>query len=217
MISYPGYRRPARAGAIEPAPAHPQEVERLASLCGLMLLEGESEPLFDGVARRAAELCGAPVGLVTALRGEDQLFLGREGTSVWGNARDESFCAHTILGPEPLMVPDTRLDPRFATLSVVAGDPFIRFYAGATIVDADGLPLGTVCVLDVEAREASPETLAGLQRLAALVGDVLEARRLALEFLGPEPTPFELMRALDRMTRILEPFLARDGFLGATA
>jgi GAF domain-containing protein len=45
-------------------------------------------------------------------------------------------------------VPDTTKDPRFDCNPLVTGDPHLRFYAGALLETREGLPLGTVCVLD---------------------------------------------------------------------
>jgi hypothetical protein len=42
-------------------------------------------------------------------------------------SREYAFCAQTILGAEPLLVPDATVDPRFRDNHMVAGPPFIRF------------------------------------------------------------------------------------------
>ena len=60
---------------------------------------------------------------------------------------------HAILQPGLFIIPDTRLDPRFADNPLVTGDPHLRFYAGALLETPEGFPLGTVCVLDYKPRE----------------------------------------------------------------
>ena len=47
-----------------------------------------------------------------------------------GDEPRRSFCVHTMYGGQPMEVPDAALDDRFVTNSFVAGEPFIRFYAG---------------------------------------------------------------------------------------
>jgi signal transduction histidine kinase len=54
----------------------------------------------------------------------------------------------------------------------------LRFYAGASLKTAEGLPLGTVCVLDREPRQLRPDQLDALQALARQTMTQLELRRL---------------------------------------
>jgi len=75
-------------------------------------------------------------------------------------------------------VPDTLLDERFRHNPLVTGEPHLRFYAGASLRTADGLPLGTVCVLDTQPRELSSEQAEALQALARQTMAQIELRRL---------------------------------------
>ena len=66
--------------------------------------------------------------------------------------RDVAFCAHTILSPDLLEVPDTREDARFADNPFVQRDPGVRFYAGAPLITPNGQALGSLCVIDLVRR-----------------------------------------------------------------
>ena len=55
--------------------------------------------------------------------------------------------------------------------------PKLRFYAGALLETPEGLPLGTVCVLDYKPRELTSEQEFTLQALARQVMAQLELRR----------------------------------------
>lgn len=77
------------------------------------------------------------------------------GTDINATPIEESFCAVTIQRPgEPLIVQDAKADPRFATLRTVTGQPFVRFYAGISIIDRNGYALDALCIADRTPREA---------------------------------------------------------------
>jgi two-component sensor histidine kinase len=60
---------------------------------------------------------------------------------------------------------------------LVAGEFGLRFYAGIPLTTHDGHGLGTLCVIDKEPRDFTPEETEILQDLAAVVMDELELRR----------------------------------------
>lgn len=192
------------SSSVSRVPLHPQEAERLDALCGICVPDEGRDLLLDRVAESAAALFDAPIGLVSFVRERDQLFAGRTGTDLEGAPREESFCAHTILHDGPLVVEDAREDPRFAHLEVVARPPHVRAYFGAPVLDVTGLPLGSVCVLDVKPRQATFQQLVGLERLAAKVGVILETRRLVRETLGGSGSDYR-GRTLRRLELVLAP------------
>lgn len=194
-----------------PAPYHPREFDRLASIVGLRLGDAEGEPAFDGIARRAADVFGAAAGAVTIVREHGETFLGNCGMPHDDAPREDSICAYTILSPGPFVVEDLLADPRFAGMTHVVGDGGFRFYAGAPVFDPAGLPLGTVCVLDRQARRTPVGALAALRGLAERAGVLLEARRFVVDLLGPNPHPVALRGAFDRLAAILDPLFAEPG------
>ena len=109
----------------------------------------------------AGALCDTPVALVSLVEATRQVFLSRSGVDLSETPRDTSFCAVAMHDNGITVVPDATQDPRFAAMSLVTGKPHVRFYAGAPLVADDGVPLGSLCVLDTRAR---PEGLTALQR-----------------------------------------------------
>lgn len=77
-----------------------------------------------------------------------------------------------------MLVPDATLDDRFDCNPLVAGDPGLRFYAGALLKTAAGLPIGTLCVLDFKPKNLAPHQRSALRTLANQVMAQLELRRL---------------------------------------
>lgn len=138
---------------------------------------------LSAIAAFAARLCDTPIALVSLVEEERQRFLARNGIDAAETPRSTSFCAHAMLEPAPLVVPDATADPRFADFALVTGAPRIRFYAGAPLVSSEGIPLGSLCVIDSVAR---PQGLTDLQReglevLARGVMQRLQSHRADLE------------------------------------
>lgn len=125
-------------------------------------------------------LTGAPTAFVNVVDASLVTELVAAGTTGGQqHAAEDTFCAHVVKAPEQvLVVPDATRDPRFANLPVVTGEAHIRFYAGTVILSPDGVPIGTLCVMDKLVREDFPEaTRQGLVTLAAAVTARLELRQ----------------------------------------
>ncbi|MFM2056972.1 MAG: hypothetical protein RLY71_1357 [Pseudomonadota bacterium] len=159
----------------------PDETARLAELAACRILDTAPEQVFDDIAALAAQLCAAPIALISLVDQDRQWFKAQVGLAVPQTHRDLAFCAHAILVPDEVMlVPDASEDERFFDHPLVSGDPGIRFYAGAPIVTPTGQALGTVCVIDQQPRELAGGQIEALRRLARLAGSLLQARRRAV-------------------------------------
>jgi GAF domain-containing protein len=151
-----------------------------AQLDGMQVLDSDEEEAYDELTRLAARFCNAPVALISLLDGDRQWFKSRVGTRLRETPREHAFCSHAIQLPQQVMVVnDASTDARFAFNPLVTGEPHIRFYAGAPLVTSDGHALGTLCVLDSQARSLQRGQIEMLQFLARQVVSRLEARRLA--------------------------------------
>jgi PAS domain S-box-containing protein len=159
------------------APLPSDEVERLAVLRSLNVLDMPPEEAFDELTNLAATICQTPVALISLVDESRQWFKSRVGWDQTEAPRDGSFCSHAILGPDLFVVADTRSDSRFVDNPLVAGDPGIRFYAGAPLVMPDGHTLGTLCVMDYRPRELSAAQNQALRTLSRQVVALLRLRQ----------------------------------------
>ncbi|MDN3566785.1 PAS domain-containing protein [Paeniroseomonas aquatica] len=186
------------------------EARRLAALDTYAILDTPAERAFDDVVKLVASLCDAPVAVVSLVGGDRQFFKAEVGLGVRGTPVDMSICAHAILQSGLFVVPDTRLDPRFVNNPLVTGEPFLRFYAGAPLETPDGVPLGTLCVLDYQPRPAglTPAQEFALTVLARQVMTQLELRRALLQREASERRFRQLADAMPQMVWSARP----DGF-----
>jgi ribonuclease BN (tRNA processing enzyme)/CheY-like chemotaxis protein len=154
------------------------EVQRIAALRRLNVLDTAREERFDRITRLAAALFELPISLISLVDGDRQWFKSACGLDVRETPRDESFCAHAVLSRAPLVVPDALLDDQFADNPLVVDMPRIRFYAGHPLFVSDGSCIGTLCLIDTRPRQLDERGLALLRDMAQLATSELERRSL---------------------------------------
>lgn len=162
---------------IRPNKPH-NEAERLAALRRYEILDTPQEAAFDDLVMIASAVCGMPMGSVSLIDADRQWFKARLGLGDSETSRDSAFCAHAILNPDEVMVvPDAMEDPRFRDNPFVVSHPGIRFYAGAPLLGTEGLPMGTLCVMDRQPRKLEKHQIEALNALSRQVSRLLELRR----------------------------------------
>src|SRR5688572_21596882 len=158
-----------------PIPAN--EKKRLEALRLYQALDAAPDQAFHDIAAIAAQIANAPVALISLVGETHERYEANIGFTGNGVPRQESFCTHTILGTEALVVEDATADARFAQNPHVTKTGGVRFYAGAPIVDREGHGLGSVCVVDTKPRQLAPDKVDVLMRLARTAMRLLEQRR----------------------------------------
>ncbi|CBS89221.1 putative diguanylate cyclase/phosphodiesterase (GGDEF and EAL domains) (plasmid) [Azospirillum lipoferum 4B] len=215
MTPFPPLPAPQQAPQFAPLsasmPSMPlREEDRLAALQRYELLDTPEEPAFDQITRLAAKLLNVPIALISLVDRDRQWFKSRVGLPARETPREQSFCAHALQSESLLVIGDARQDHRFAANPLVTGDPHIRFYAGAPLRTADGLTLGTICVIDDQPRPAlSPEEEETLRDLSAMVMAHIEARR-AVGYLHPVTSLSNRFRLLADIDALLAASAGED-------
>lgn len=156
------------------------EKARLDALNAYGVLDTPAERNFDDLAHFAAELCDAPVALVSFVAADRQWFKARVGFEPSETALNSSVCRFVLHEPDLLVISDLQTDARTLANPLVTGEPHIRFYAGAPLRTAEGQVLGSLCVIDTAPRPEglTPRQANNLRRLAQQVVDQLELRRM---------------------------------------
>jgi len=156
----------------------PNERARLDALMSYKILDSFPENDFDAITKLASEICETPISLITLVDKDRQWFKSRLGIDLSETKREYSFCAHAIKTPEEnFVVENPETDLRFFDNPFVTDAPFVKYYAGVPLVDADGFALGTLCVIDTKPKKLSDFQLHALEILANQVMKLMELHK----------------------------------------
>lgn len=151
---------------------------RLKDLISYDILDSEQENDYDELVQLAAQICNCSSATITFIDKERQWFKARKNVPHPEGPRDISFCAHTILQDDDIMVvTNAKEDERFYDNPDVINGFKIGFYAGASIISSAGYRLGTVCAIDKKPKaELNLEQQIALKIIANQVSKLLELR-----------------------------------------
>lgn len=153
------------------------EHARLELLRQYSILDTAAEPAYDEITARAAEVCQAPISLLTFIDRDRAWFKSRTGLDIREQPRDTWLCAHAICQDDLFITPDMLADERFSHHPAVTQKPHLRFYAGMPLLSPEGLALGALCVIDRKPRELTTDQCQTLRHLAKSAVFLLEIRR----------------------------------------
>ncbi|QNF35946.1 GAF domain-containing protein [Adhaeribacter swui] len=153
------------------------ETKRLQALDEYQVLDTEDEEQYNNLVALASYICGTPISLISLITHNRQWFKAKVGLPISETPRSHSFCQFAIESDDVLEIPDALEDIRFYSNPLVTGNPNIRFYAGAPLVNSEGHRLGTLCVIDTEPRELSEAQKLALATLSEQVVAHFELRK----------------------------------------
>ncbi|MBT9384887.1 sensor domain-containing diguanylate cyclase [Pseudooceanicola sp. CBS1P-1] len=154
------------------------EKGRLAALERKAVLDTPHEEPFDRIAEIARLVLKVPMANVGLVDAQRHWLKAASGISLSEIPREASFGNHTIQSECPLVVPDTLADPRFRDLPPVR-DLGVRAYLGVPLHTSEGFNIGALSAFDVKPRAFTPEDVAIMRHLAALVMNEFELREIA--------------------------------------
>ena len=147
------------------------------SLSDLGLIDAEPDAAFANLTELASCLLGAPVALVSLIDvdRDRQVFKATTGCAFSETPLSHSFCRHVVGTNEPLMIADAKEDHR------VWNNPAIdllgfRSYLGVPVVDPDGNPVLSLCVVDDRPHAWNEQDLSMLKRLARCASDTVRLK-----------------------------------------
>ncbi len=143
------------------------EADRLAALARYRILDTPAEAAFDDLVLLAADLCASPSAAIVFIDADRHWV--KAALNPHDDPRHTALCARAAAQADPLVIENLAEDP------AIGGPP--GFYAAAVLRTPEGLPLGTLCLMDEQPRQLSERQRAHLQALARQVMALLELRR----------------------------------------
>jgi len=152
------------------------ESERILAVRRYDILDTPPDGAFDRITALAARRFNVPIAIISVVDTDRIWFKSHHGLSVQQIDREPGLCASAILNETAHVLEDARTDIRSLANPLVAGDFGLRFYAGVPLRTSDGFNLGTLCVIDKQARTIDQGQIDDLTDLASVVIDQLELR-----------------------------------------
>ncbi|OAD46114.1 sensor histidine kinase [Polaribacter atrinae] len=155
------------------------EKERLDVLKNYNILDSLPEEEYDAITKIASIICNTSIALVSIIDENRQWFKSAHGIEgVTETPREVAFCSHAILDPNELfIINDASKDKRFFDNPLTVNAPNVIFYAGAPLNSSEGVPLGTLCVIDNKPKILTDNQKDSLKLLPKQVVVLLELRK----------------------------------------
>jgi two-component system, cell cycle sensor histidine kinase and response regulator CckA len=182
------------------------ETARLEALHQYQILDTSPEQAFDDLAFLAVQTCATPIALINFIDSNRQWFKAKVGLDVQEMPIEIGFCPLCLEQRDILIIPDTLVDERFATSSVVTSAPYVRFYAGIPLITPEEYVIGTLCVVDLVPRQLTPEQVDSLKAISRLVMRQLELRRNLAEIASVKTEYQQAQEALRQSESLLSNF-----------
>ena len=160
------------------------EPERMRAVRRYDILDTPPDGAFDRITALAARRFGVPISIISIVDEDRIWFKSHHGVPVSEIGRDPGLCASAILSDVPHILNDASIDPRSLANPLVAGEFGLRFYAGVPLTTSDGYNLGTLCIIDREARPIDQVQIQDLKDLASVVMDRIEMQLSARRAVG---------------------------------
>jgi diguanylate cyclase (GGDEF)-like protein/PAS domain S-box-containing protein len=187
-------------------PPSTDETEKLNALIRYQIHSLEPDGFLQDFTHLAAQVCGAPVAVLSVTRPDRIEHISRAGAAVAEQASEDSFISRAILERDRFVVSDAMADPRFKGARSQPGVGGIRFYAGVPLSTPEGSLVGVLSIMDDKPRELSEGQCRSLGSLAQAIMSRLELRRKDLELeqaMAEREKAFEALNASEERCAML--------------
>lgn len=192
------------------APIPSNEVERLAAVRALHILDTPDEERFDRITDAMTKIFDVPVAFMGVMDANRQWIKSKKGMQACEARRDTSLCGHALLADDVFVIEDTLADARFADNPMVVEEPHVRFYVGQPLFGPEGHRIGTLSIADVKPRMFGPKEKFLLKILAGIIEKEMELTdviRLQSDLITTKQNLIESRERLDKELREAESYI----------
>jgi GAF domain-containing protein len=149
--------------------------QRVEALRSYNIINGMPDIVFEDIVVLASKIFNVPIAIISLVDSDSVYAKAGVGMgNVRTAARGTSLCSITVMYPGVTVFENTLTDPCLLVNPWVAGEFGLKFYAGAPLNTAEGLRIGTICLLDKQTRDFTEKDKTMLSHLAAIVMNLIE-------------------------------------------
>jgi hypothetical protein len=151
------------------------EHERLEGLRPYRVLGTPGQPLFNDFVSIVGKLFDVPIAVLTLVREADVLLVGSHGLAGAARAADaeDLLCSVAVRQNSLTVFESLAAEATLLINPFVARQLELHFYAAQCLRSPEGVPVGTLALMDSAPRELAPAEAALLVRLALVAQDLL--------------------------------------------
>ncbi|WP_215113592.1 EAL domain-containing protein [Exiguobacterium sp. s63] len=177
------------------------EMQRLKAILRLEILNTPQEERFDRISRLIAQTFQMPVAFISIMTTDQQWFKSCVGIDLESAhlKREWTLCNRVVTSERPVVIEDV------AAEAIESDSPWlgrIGFYAGVPLRTKQGHVIGTLCVVDGQARTFTEENLRTLETFTHWVMTEIEHTESARRQMNRQQT----IEALYEATALRMPF-----------
>jgi len=170
-------------------PIPTNELERVAALHELNILDSPQDVRFDNITKFAATNLSTPFSFISFLDLERQWYKSKYGADVKQIYREFSICAHAISEIQSI-APRARIqtrrdlldDSRFFDNPFVKGEPWYRSHMCFVLQSIEGMSIGTISVVDTRPRRFKLDEISLLIELGLIVEDMIHGNQQSINY-----------------------------------
>lgn len=195
-----------------------REIKRIKAILRLEILNTPQEERFDRISRLVAQTFQMPIAFISIMTTDQQWFKSCVGIELESShlKREWTLCTRVVTSERPIVIEDV------AAEAFESDSPWldqVGFYAGVPLRTKQGHVIGTLCVVDAQARTFTEENLHALESFTHWVMAEIEHTEMSRRQIKRQQVVEALYEATalrmpfqDQLTRVQEILLEWIGY-----